>query len=187
MQNIRNFVIIAHVDHGKSTLADRLLEKTGTVSPHKMRAQYLDALELERERGITIKMAPVRMNYKGHILNLIDTPGHSDFSYEVSRSLGAVEGAILLVDATQGIQAQTLANLDSARRAGLKILGALNKVDMNPPGLDELTIELSELLGVETDEIHRVSAKTGDGAEKLLDAVVREVPEPKISGTKSAL
>src|SRR3972149_190632 len=184
---IRNFVIIAHIDHGKSTLADRFLELTGTVPPREMHAQYLDSLELERERGITIKRYPVRILHKGEMLNLIDTPGHSDFSYEVSRALGAVEGAILLVDATPGIQAQTLANLDSARRAGLKILGALNKVDMNPPGLDELTIELSELLGVETDEIHRVSAKTGDGVEKLLDAVVREVPEPKISGTKSAL
>ena len=158
-QGIRNFVIIAHIDHGKSTLADRFLELTGTVSPRKMQEQYLDNLELERERGITIKMAPVRMEHKGMMLNLIDTPGHSDFSYEVSRALGAVEGAILLVDATQGIQAQTLANLDSARAAGLKIIGALNKVDMNPPGVDELTIELADLLGVELDEIYKISAE----------------------------
>ncbi|MBI2506650.1 MAG: GTP-binding protein [Candidatus Colwellbacteria bacterium] len=150
--NIRNFAILAHIDHGKSTLADRFLEVTGTVSPHKMRAQYLDALELERERGITIKMAPVRMVYhpkrletsdqrpEEFILNLIDTPGHSDFSYEVSRALKAVEGAILLVDAAQGIQAQTLANLETAKKAGLKIIGVLNKVDLKPAGMDELQI-----------------------------------------------
>jgi len=186
-QGIRNFVIIAHIDHGKSTLADRFLELTGTVSPREMQEQYLDNLDLERERGITIKMAPVRMEHKGMMLNLIDTPGHSDFSYEVSRALRAVEGAILLVDATQGIQAQTLANLDSARAAGLKIIGALNKVDMNPPGVDELTIELADLLGVELDEIHKISAKTGDGVEGLLDAVVEQFPEPDISASKSAL
>jgi len=186
-KSIRNFVIIAHIDHGKSTLADRFLEITGTVSPRKMHEQYLDNLELERERGITIKMAPVRMEHKGIMLNLIDTPGHSDFSYEVSRALGAVEGAILLVDATQGIQAQTLANLDSARRAGLKIIGALNKVDMDPPGIDELTIELSDLLDVDTDKIHKISAKTGEGVENLLDVVVKEVPEPDDSGSRSAL
>ncbi len=185
--NIRNFVIIAHIDHGKSTLADRFLELTGTVEPREMHAQYLDSLELERERGITIKMAPVRMEHKGFMLNLIDTPGHSDFSYEVSRALRAVEGAILLVDATQGIQAQTLANLDSARRAGLTIIGALNKIDMNPPDVDALTIELAELIGVDTTEIHRVSAKTGDGVSELLDAVVEKVPDPKIADLKSAL
>ncbi len=184
---IRNFVIIAHIDHGKSTLADRFLEITETVPPRKMREQYLDLLELERERGITIKMAPVRMNYKGVILNLIDTPGHGDFSYEVSRALKAVEGAILLVDASQGIQAQTLANLESARSAGLKIIGAVNKVDLNPPGVDELCIELAELIGVPGREIHRVSAKTGDGVEELLDAVVSDVPEPKTKDKKSAL
>src|SRR3989344_4737381 len=165
---IRNFVIIAHIDHGKSTLADRFLELTGTVPPREMHAQYLDSLELERERGITIKMAPVRMKHKGVMLNLIDTPGHSDFSYEVSRALGAVEGAILLVDATQGIQAQTLANLDSARRAGLKILGALNKIDLLPEGLDGLQIELAELIGVNPQEIHQVSGKTGEGVGDLL-------------------
>ena len=186
-KGIRNFVIIAHIDHGKSTLADRFLELTNTVSPRKMKEQYLDNLELERERGITIKMAPVMMEHKGVMLNLIDTPGHSDFSYEVSRALRAVEGAILLVDATQGIQAQTLANLDSAKKAGLKIIGALNKVDMNPPGVDELALELSELLGVGPEEIHRVSAKNGDGVEALLDAVVNKFPEPDIKKSKSAL
>ncbi len=185
--DIRNFVIIAHIDHGKSTLADRFLEITGTVSPHKMKAQYLDAMELERERGITIKMAPVKMRYKDVILNLIDTPGHSDFSYEVSRALKAVEGAILLVDATQGIQAQTLANLKRARDEGLTVIGALNKVDLNPLGQEELARELAELLGTNPLEIHRVSGKTGEGVEKLLDAVIEKVPPPKESKSPSAL
>src|SRR3989338_6080268 len=172
MKDIRNFVIIAHIDHGKSTLADRMLEVTETVPPHKMKAQYLDKLELERERGITIKMAPVRMLYKNYILNLIDTPGHSDFSYEVSRSLKAVEGAILLVDSTQGIQAQTLANLQFAKKAGLKIIGAVNKIDMAPPGVDELIFELADLIGVEPDKIHKLSARTGLGVPDLLRDIV---------------
>lgn len=213
--NIRNFVITAHIDHGKSTLADRLLEITGTVSAHKMQAQYLDSNELERERGITIKMAPVRMVYRPYetpdnkhltpeeqrqgssvkgqaldseyILNLIDTPGHSDFGYEVSRSLKAVEGAILLVDVTQGIQAQTLANFEQAKKAGLKIIGALNKVDVNPQGMDEMAIQLSELIGCQPSEIHRVSGRTGQGVPELLAAVVRDVPPPKDTGELSAL
>lgn len=184
---VRNFVIIAHIDHGKSTLADRFLEVTGTVSPHKMKAQYLDQLDLERERGITIKMAPVRMSYKGNILNLIDTPGHSDFSYEVSRALKAVEGAILLVDATQGIQAQTLANFERARAEGLVVIGALNKIDMNPVGQEELAKELAELIGTDPSEIYRVSGKTGQGVSELLDAVIEKVPPPKESAGKSAL
>lgn len=190
-QNIRNFVIIAHIDHGKSTLADRLLEITRTVATHRMKDQYLDSHELERERGITIRMAPVRMEYKlgdtSYILNLIDTPGHSDFSYEVSRSLKAVEGAILLVDATQGIQAQTLANFHTAQKAGLKIIGALNKVDMNPNGLDELSFELATLIGSEPEEIHRISGKTGLGVKELLEDVIRKVPAPKTMPGKSAL
>jgi len=185
---IRNFCIIAHIDHGKSTLADRFLEVTETVSPHKMRAQYLDALELERERGITIKMAPVRMGYKfedeNYSLNLIDTPGHSDFSYEVSRALKAVEGAILLVDATQGIQAQTLANLETAKHAGLRIIGALNKVDLKPAGME---IELADLIGVSPHEIHRVSGRSGEGIEELLDEVVRSVPPPSLNSKRAAL
>lgn len=185
--DIRNFVIIAHIDHGKSTLADRFLELTGTVEARKMQEQYLDALELERERGITITMAPVRMTHKGVMLNLIDTPGHSDFGYEVSRALKAVEGAILLVDATQGIQAQTLANLESARKAGLKIIGALNKVDMNPVGVDELAEELAGEIGVETEEIHRISAKTGEGVLELLNAVISEIPAPEIHEARQAL
>jgi len=182
--NIRNFVIIAHIDHGKSTLADRFLEVTGTVAARDMKEQYLDSMELERERGITIKMAPVRMTWKGVELNLIDTPGHSDFSYEVSRALKAVEGAILLVDATQGIQAQTLANLEMARQSNLKVVGALNKVDMNPPGMDELLQELANLIGADPKEIHRISAKTGEGVEALLDSIVSDVPAP-VSGKET--
>jgi len=183
MENIRNFVIIAHIDHGKSTLADRLLEVTGTVEARRMKPQYLDQLELERERGITIKMAPVRMNYslngKEYILNLIDTPGHSDFSYEVSRALAAVEGAVLLVDATKGIQAQTLSNFRSARKAGLKIIGAVNKIDLNPPGADEAAQLLSRLIEVPESEILRISGKTGQGVPEVLKAVIERIPAPR--------
>lgn len=185
MENIRNFVIIAHIDHGKSTLADRLLEVTKTVEVRRMRAQYLDQLELERERGITIKMAPVRMKYsykgKDYSLNLIDTPGHSDFQYEVSRALMAVEGAILLVDATKGIQAQTLSNLRNAQKAGLTIVGAVNKIDMNVPHLEKTILALAELLKTEPDKIFRISGKTGVGVEELLGAVIERVPPPRIS------
>ncbi len=195
MKHIRNFVIIAHVDHGKSTLADRFLEVTSTVEKRKMKEQYLDQLELERERGITIKMAPVRMRYayktNNYILNLIDTPGHSDFSYEVSRALNAVEGAVLLVDATQGIQAQTLANHRIAKAAGLTIVGALNKVDFfkdnagNLNLMDERLVrlreELANLIGVSASEIHHISGKTGEGVKKLLEAVIDLVPPPKES------
>ncbi|OGY60075.1 MAG: elongation factor 4 [Candidatus Colwellbacteria bacterium RIFCSPLOWO2_02_FULL_44_20b] len=191
MNNIRNFCIIAHIDHGKSTLADRFLEVTGTVSKREMRAQYLDQLDLERERGITIKMAPVRMQYAfqgtDYILNLIDTPGHSDFSYEVSRALKAVEGAILLVDATQGIQAQTLSNFLLAKQAGLTIIGAINKVDLNPTGILELTEELAKLLQTDTERIHLVSGKSGVGVEELLGAVIKNVPPPTESSGQSAL
>ncbi len=186
---IRNFCIIAHIDHGKSTLADRLLEITGTVDKRKMKEQFLDQLELERERGITIKMAPVRMRYQSYILNLIDTPGHSDFSYEVSRALEAVEGAILLVDVTQGIQAQTLANFHLAKNAGLTIIGALNKVDLFRDEKGEINRhderivsslrELSRLLEVNEGEIHFVSGKTGYGSLELLDAVIKKIPGPK--------
>ena len=183
MDNIRNFCIIAHVDHGKSTLADRFLEITGTVEKRRMKEQYLDQLESERERGITIKMAPVRMHYtfnsKLYTLNLIDTPGHTDFSYEVSRALAAVEGAILLVDATQGIQAQTLANFHSAKRADLTIIGAVNKVDLNPPMLEEVLKSTAELLGVPESEIFLVSGKTGQGVQELLEGIIERVPAPQ--------
>ncbi|MDO8516197.1 MAG: translation elongation factor 4 [bacterium] len=190
MQNIRNFVIIAHIDHGKSTLADRLLEVTGAVEKRLMRAQYLDQLDLERERGITIKMAPVRMSYTlnaiPYTLNLIDTPGHSDFSYEVSRALMAVEGAILLVDATKGIQAQTLSNFRFARKAGLTIVGAVNKIDMNPAGVEEIIASLAELIDTTPEDIVRVSAKTGEGVPALLEKVIERVPPPTKSEDKDA-
>ncbi|MEK9179960.1 MAG: translation elongation factor 4 [Patescibacteria group bacterium] len=187
MNNICNFCIIAHIDSGKSTLADRLLEITGTVDKRQMKPQYLDKMELERERGITIKMAPVRMSYKGHILNLIDTPGHSDFSYEVSRALAAVEGAILLVDATKGIQAQTLSNLRAARRAGLKIIGAVNKIDLNLPNIEKTVKATAELLGVPAEEIFRISAKTGVGVEELLNATIEKFPAPRATDGEKAL
>ncbi len=181
--NIRNFVIIAHVDHGKSTLADRMLEITGTVEARKMRPQYLDQLELERERGITIKMAPVRMKHildgEPYTLNLIDTPGHSDFQYEVSRALAAVEGAVLLVDVTKGIQAQTLSNLRQARKNNLKIIGAVNKVDLQPERAPRVCAELAELLDIPKEEIHMISGKTGVGVEGLLRDVVLRVPAPQ--------
>ncbi len=189
---IRNFVIISHIDHGKSTLADRLLELTGTVDVRHMKPQYLDNLELERERGITIKMAPVRMNYvlnnKPYILNLIDTPGHSDFAYEVSRALSAVEGAILLVDAASGIQAQTLANFESAQKAGLKIIGAVNKIDAaSPEQIESAISELSRLLNSKPEEIFKISGKTGEGVDKLLEAVIEKIPPPKVSITNYQL
>ncbi len=182
--DIRNFCIIAHIDHGKSTLADRLLEATSTVEKRKMREQFLDQMDLERERGITIKLQPVRMYYKQvesgneYILNLIDTPGHADFAYEVSRSLLAVEGAILLVDATQGIQAQTLANYMFAKQCGLTIIPALNKIDLAVHDLDARILELSQLTGVDVHDIKLVSGKTGQGVLELLDAIVEEIPPP---------
>ena len=184
--NIRNFVIIAHIDHGKSTLADRFLEVTGTVSQRKMREQFLDQMDLERERGITIKMQPVRMNFKyngeEYILNLIDTPGHVDFTYEVSRALAAVEGAVLLVDATQGIQAQTIANLHLAKKENLKIIGVINKLDLvdDPEKIENLKQEIAKLTGQEPEEILAVSAKTGLNAEKILEKVIQTFPAPKI-------
>lgn len=180
--HIRNFCIIAHIDHGKSTLADRFLELTGTVQKRNMKEQYLDTMELERERGITIKLQPVRMHYTlddiAYELNLIDTPGHVDFSYEVSRSLAAVEGAILLVDATKGVQAQTLANLHLAQRQGLTIIPAVNKIDMPTARTAQVKEELSYLLGVEESEILEISGKTGHNVQKLLDSVIRIVPPP---------
>ncbi len=184
MENIRNFSIIAHIDHGKSTLADRLLELTGTVEKRKMREQVLDQMELERERGITIKMQPVRMNYElkteNYILNLIDTPGHIDFSYEVSRALKAVEGAVLLVDAAQGVQAQTIANVEIAKEAGLVIIPVLNKIDLASARIKETEEEIRQLLGMEADsEIFKISAKTGEGVEKLLEEIIRLVPPPE--------
>lgn len=176
MDKIRNFSIIAHIDHGKSTLADRFLEVTQTIPKDKLAPQYLDQLELERERGITIKLAPVTMSYKGHSLNLIDTPGHVDFSYEVSRSLACVEGAILLVDATKGIEAQTLSNFFLAKEQGLTIIPAINKIDMTNAQVEHVGDQISESLGFAKEEIYKISAKTGQGVEKLLDAVLEKIP-----------
>src|ERR1035437_3789982 len=166
LKGIRNFSIIAHIDHGKSTLADRMLEITHTIEDRKMQDQVLDSMELERERGITIKMQPVRMRYKyggtDYVLNLIDTPGHIDFSYEVSRALKAVEGSILLVDATQGVQAQTLTTLNMARESGLKIIPVLSKIDSSLARNAEVKEEMVELLDIDPDDILEVSGKTGE-------------------------
>ena len=178
MDTIRNFCIIAHIDHGKSTLADRLLEVTGTVAHRDMKAQLLDTMELEQEKGITIKLQPARMQWKNHELNLIDTPGHVDFSYEVSRSLEAVEGAILVVDAAQGIQAQTLANVYMAIEAGLHIIPVINKIDLPAAEPERVSEEIGKLLGVDPETVSRISAKTGEGIEDLLDRLITEVPEP---------
>ncbi len=180
---IRNFTIIAHIDHGKSTLADRLLEQTHTIESRKMREQVLDSMELERERGITIKMQPVRMQHmvdgKDYTLHLIDTPGHIDFSYEVSRALTAVEGSLLLVDATQGIQAQTLTTLEMARALGHVIIPVVTKIDSQYADAEKVTLELAELLDVDPSLVMRVSGKTGEGVKELLDAVVSRIPAPK--------
>lgn len=177
--NIRNFCIIAHIDHGKSTLADRLLEFTGTVAKREMKAQLLDMMDLERERGITIKLQPVRMNYKDHILNLIDTPGHVDFNYEVSRSLAAVEGALLLVDATQGVQAQTLGNLYLALEQNLAIIPVVNKVDLQNAEVEKTIQEIVALIGCGREEIILASGKTGVGVPEILEAVIKKVSPPK--------
>jgi GTP-binding protein LepA len=183
VKHIRNFSIIAHIDHGKSTLADRMLELTGTIEKRKMMNQVLDNMELERERGITIKMQPVRMehtyNNQKYILNLIDTPGHIDFSYEVSRALKAVEGSILLVDSTQGVQAQTLTTLGMAREAGLVIIPAISKVDSPLARIDETKLEIAALLNIDPGTILEVSGKTGQGVLDLINSVIERVPAPK--------
>ena len=178
MENIRNFCIIAHIDHGKSTLADRMMEMTGTVEKREMKSQLLDSMDLEREKGITIKLAPVRMRYKNVDLNLIDTPGHVDFSYEVSRSLQACEGAILVVDASQGIQAQTLSNVYLAMERDLTIISVLNKVDLPAADIPRVSRQVINLLGCDEGEIIHISAKTGQNVDKVLDAVVDKIPAP---------
>ncbi len=189
-KHIRNFSIIAHIDHGKSTLADRMLEVTGTIEARKMRDQVLDSMELERERGITIKMQPVRMQYRyndeEYMLNLIDTPGHIDFSYEVSRALKAVEGSLLLVDATQGVQAQTLTTLEMARESGLVIIPVITKVDSALARPEDITLEIAELLNCDPSTVIAVSGRTGDGVEALLHAIIDRIPCPNQEATAEA-
>jgi len=188
MKNIRNFCIIAHIDHGKSTLADRLLEVTNTVSQREMQDQVLDDMELEKERGITIKSHAIQMNYRRsrggapeeeYVLNLIDTPGHVDFSYEVSRAIAACEGALLVVDATQGIQAQTISNLYLALENDLEIIPVMNKIDLDSAMPEEVADEIVDLLGCKHEEILRCSAKTGMGVPEILDAIVDRIPAPE--------
>jgi GTP-binding protein LepA len=187
-KNIRNFAIIAHIDHGKSTLADRFLEITHTILKEKLKEQFLDQNPISRERGITIKLAPVRMKYKldgeDFILDLIDTPGHMDFSYEVSRTLAACEGAILLVDATKGIQAQTVAHFEAAKKENLFIIPAINKIDLDSANTEDVKKDLIEIFGFSEDEIHCVSAKTGENVEELLNAVVNKIPPPNADEKK---
>jgi len=183
MKNIRNFCIIAHIDHGKSTLADRLLQTTGTISDRDMKAQALDDMDLERERGITIKSHAIQMNYskdgQDYILNLIDTPGHVDFSYEVSRSIAACEGALLIVDASQGIEAQTISNLYLALEHDLEIIPILNKMDLPGAMPEEVSDQIIELIGCDISEIIQASGKTGLGVDAILDAVINRIPAPK--------
>ncbi len=178
LSRIRNLAIIAHIDHGKSTLADRLLEICGAVDPRDMRAQYLDSMDLERERGITIKLQSVRLEWKGHVVNLIDTPGHVDFGYEVSRSLAACEGVILVVDASQGIEAQTLANCYLALENDLEIVAVLNKIDLPAADPDRYAAEIESVLGIPAVECLPISAKTGQGVPEVLDAVIERIPAP---------
>ena len=182
LSQIRNFSIIAHIDHGKTTLTDALLRATGTIAASETRERIMDSNPIEQEKGVTIKLAPVRMDYEyqgeNYILNLIDTPGHVDFGYEVSRSLAACEGALLLIDASQGIQAQTLANFEKAKQLGLKIIPVINKIDLPSADVERTTLEIMELLNIDESEIYKTSAKNQLGISELLEAIVEKVPEP---------
>src|SRR4051795_11196447 len=179
LERIRNLSIIAHIDHGKSTLSDRILELTGAVDARDMREQYLDSMDIERERGITIKAQNVRVEWDDHVIHLIDTPGHVDFGYEVSRSLAACEGVVLVVDAAQGIEAQTLANCYLALEHDLEIVAALNKIDLPAADPDLYAAEIENVLGIPAGDILRISAKTGEGVGELLDAVIAQIPAPQ--------
>jgi GTP-binding protein LepA len=184
MQRIRNFSIIAHVDHGKSTLADRLIQLCGGLEAREMQAQVLDSMDLERERGITIKAQSVTLQYlardgERYQLNLIDTPGHVDFSYEVSRSLAACEGALLVVDASQGVEAQSVANCYTALEQGLEVLPVINKIDLPSADADRVVTEIEEIIGIDATEALRVSAKTGEGVPELLEQIIRRFPAPR--------
>lgn len=189
ISKIRNFSIIAHIDHGKSTLADRFLLETGAIEMREFQDQFLDDMELERERGITIKARAVRINYKGHCLNLIDTPGHVDFTYEVSKSLAACEGVLLLVDAAQGVEAQTVTNFYLAKRRDLVMVPVLTKIDLPNSDVNRVKEEIANMLHIETDAVLTVSAKKGIGIREILDAVIDRIPAPKgnTSGETRAL
>ena len=182
MKNIRNFCIIAHIDHGKSTLADRMLELTSTLTTREMENQVLDSMDLEKEKGITIKSHPIQMEYQykgeNYIFNLIDTPGHVDFSYEVSRAIASCEGALLVVDATQGIQAQTISNLYLAIENNLEIIPVLNKIDMDAAMVDVVKDQIIDLIGCDESDILLASAKTGEGVSQILEAIVEKIPAP---------
>jgi GTP-binding protein LepA len=189
INNIRNFCIIAHIDHGKSTLADRLLERTGTIAQRDMKAQLLDTMDIERERGITIKLQAARMDYKAkngesYVLNLIDTPGHVDFTYEVSRSLAACEGALLVVDSTQGVEAQTLANVYLAMEQNLTIIPVINKIDLPSADPERVRKEIEDILGIDASEAVLVSAKSGIGIDELLEELVAKIPAPEDTSDK---